>query len=240
MFYIPDKSRAEYMDLVKTSEPCEMPVQSHSGFYAGDYIGSHLRNRPSTFKPSDYDVLPGSTYCCYYLEENTIPCPNQDLEQLLYYSCDSSVSGECIESLENVSTEIRKVLDRLNEKIDYNREICKSSRALRYNKVAYFVINVKAIIDDEDDRRTCRVDNIPREVSALSFGTGVDREFEGEYDYLYLVMDDRDSSYNLGYAYINFTSVYSLIRFYSLHHNKKWIKRCEMGPLRITYAEVQH
>ncbi|KAF9599896.1 hypothetical protein IFM89_001842 [Coptis chinensis] len=59
-----------------------------------------------------------------------------------------------------------------------------------------------------------------------------------EYDFLYLPMDFR-SGYNLGYAFVNFTSGVGAVRFYNAYHMFKWDNTTSGKVCNITHARIQ-
>lgn len=60
--------------------------------------------------------------------------------------------------------------------------------------------------------------NIPNKYTKESLINRVDEKFSGKYDFFYLPFDLKNNC-NLGFAFINFTDLESLSKFYYEFHN---------------------
>lgn len=88
-----------------------------------------------------------------------------------------------------------------------------------------------------DIRTTVYVRHIPNKYTKEMMLATIDEKFKGTYDFFYLPIDFTSGS-NVGYAFINFTSLDFLREFYKVFHGKKWAffnseKICELRYARI-------
>lgn len=66
----------------------------------------------------------------------------------------------------------------------------------------------------------------------------INQNFRGKYDFFYLPIDLKFQC-NVGYAFINFTELESLEKFYVQFHNKKWPMFNSEKICHLSYARLQ-
>lgn len=102
----------------------------------------------------------------------------------------------------------------------------------------YYKIYIDDILQGFDHRKTCMIKNIPNKYTVDMLVTLLNEDHFGEYDFLYLRMDFVNEC-NVGYAFVNFKSCYSLISFYKKIHGKKWKNFSSNKIAELTYATMQ-
>lgn len=80
--------------------------------------------------------------------------------------------------------------------------------------------------------------NIPNKYTKKMMLSTLDGNFKGKYDFFYLPIDFKNNC-NVGYAFINFIDLGSILPFYKEFHNKKWLKFKSEKICKIRYARIQ-
>ncbi|KAL2650012.1 hypothetical protein R1flu_018140 [Riccia fluitans] len=116
---------------------------------------------------------------------------------------------------------------------------------------AQYIFNVELAEQNLDARTTLMIKNIPNKYNQPMLLTLLDQHCKGcnkkitdpsepqsAYDFVYLPIDFKNRC-NLGYAFVNFTSVPATIRLYKAFHAKQWEAFNSRKICQVTYARVQ-
>ena len=83
------------------------------------------------------------------------------------------------------------------------------------------------------------IKNIPNKYTQAMLKEAIDRQvLHGSYDFLYLPIDFNNCC-NVGYAFINMTSVVNVHVFYSAFNGRKWEHFKSEKICEVTYARLQ-
>jgi hypothetical protein len=94
------------------------------------------------------------------------------------------------------------------------------------------------ILSNHDVRTTVMVRNIPNKFQAFELKRMLDAVCDGEYDFFYLRVDFVNHC-NVGYAFVNFTHPYAIIRFHSAYSDMKWSVYGSEKTCITSYATIQ-
>ncbi|EAL22487.1 hypothetical protein CNBB3660 [Cryptococcus deneoformans B-3501A] len=89
-----------------------------------------------------------------------------------------------------------------------------------------------------DSRTTVMVKDVPNKLSRQELVDILNRVVPGEFDFVYLRFDFKNCC-NVGYAFVNFCSVQSLLRFIQARVGKKWNLFSSEKVLQVSYADIQ-
>eukprot|EP00826_Nyctotherus_ovalis_P026088 TRINITY_DN2035_c0_g1_i5.p2 TRINITY_DN2035_c0_g1~~TRINITY_DN2035_c0_g1_i5.p2 ORF type:complete len:147 (-),score=25.78 TRINITY_DN2035_c0_g1_i5:273-713(-) len=101
-----------------------------------------------------------------------------------------------------------------------------------------FRIYLRDVLTGVDLRTTVMIKNIPNKYTQKMLLDKINSNHSMEYDFLYLPIDQNNNC-NMGYAFINFTSPYYILRFYAEMSAKKWEKFNSEKRCQLAYAKVQ-
>lgn len=143
----------------------------------------------------------------------------------------------------SVNNNSNSPLDGVRESIFLRRE---QQRLIEADKTALLKhqvpvgneINLWRIVQGNDMRTTCMIRNIPNKYTQQMLLDTVNSTHHGEFDFFYLRMDFRNHC-NVGYAFINFVDVKSVISFAQKHVGRKWNKFGSDKVCRLSYANIQ-
>lgn len=99
-------------------------------------------------------------------------------------------------------------------------------------------VNLYNVIMGIDTRTTFMIRNIPNKYSQTMLMEFLNETHKGEYDFLYLRIDFRNQC-NVGYAFINFIDVSSVITFAQKVVGKKWTRFNSDKLCMLSYANIQ-
>ena len=102
---------------------------------------------------------------------------------------------------------------------------------------AKYVINLEKIINEEDQRTTLMIKNIPRNIMQSYLMEIINKKFENLFNFFYLPIDFIKKE-NAGYAFINFKNSKSIVDFYIEFNEKPW-PFCQNRKCFISYARIQ-
>lgn len=107
----------------------------------------------------------------------------------------------------------------------------KLSSSLDLFEISYNLI-------DQDGRTTLYIRNIPNKYTKEMLLNSINEEFSGKFDFFHLPIDQLSGN-NMGYAFINFSDLAWVKKFYMSFHHRTWPffnsgKICE-----IRYARIQ-
>ncbi|KIR58672.1 hypothetical protein I314_05511 [Cryptococcus bacillisporus CA1873] len=89
-----------------------------------------------------------------------------------------------------------------------------------------------------DSRTTVMVKDVPNKLSRQELVDILNGVVPGEFDFVYLRFDFKNCC-NVGYAFVNFCSVQSLLRFIQARVGKKWNLFSSEKVLQVSYADIQ-
>ncbi|OWZ80203.1 hypothetical protein C365_01154 [Cryptococcus neoformans Bt85] len=89
-----------------------------------------------------------------------------------------------------------------------------------------------------DSRTTVMIKDVPNKLSRQELVDILNGVVRGEFDFVYLRFDFKNCC-NVGYAFVNFCSVQSLLRFIQLRVGKKWNLFSSEKVLQVSYADIQ-
>jgi hypothetical protein len=90
----------------------------------------------------------------------------------------------------------------------------------------------------DDGRTALMIKNIPKKYSQQTLMEEIDRQHKNEYDFFYLPLDGKNSC-NVGYAFINFTSLDFVLPFYKYYNGKRWKRFNSDKVCELRYARMQ-
>lgn len=256
-----------YMWLVETSEPCTMPKKSMNNYYSGNYIGSHLKKKLFSLESSAYSSQNSdaveSVCSCYDFEKhkNSYYAENSPRVEFTY---DIQNAINVFRNHIQEQTEQRAFLQAREQnyarRMDTEKDqqprdsvqdnLVEDSAKDRDEKYRYvagasssrdprlFKICIESILNNQDKRRTCMIKNVPNSLTYFQLCSIIDKNFKDEYEDINLMMDPV-SGYNLGYAFISFKDVNSVIKLFTMYNGRKWEKRSSLKVIEITYARIQ-
>jgi len=102
-----------------------------------------------------------------------------------------------------------------------------------------YIINSENIINGLDKRTTLMIKNIPTHVTQVKFVEKLNKNFNGDFNFLYLPIDFIKKS-NVGYAFINFRKPKTIVSFCNFYEGKLW--GFDKDPRKIcyiSYARIQ-
>lgn len=79
--------------------------------------------------------------------------------------------------------------------------------------------------------------NIPNKYSKELLLEEIDLEFAGKYDFFYLPMDFQNNC-NLGYAFVNFESLFEIKAFFEAFNLRRWTRFNSDKVCEIKYARI--
>ncbi|KAI7884688.1 hypothetical protein K492DRAFT_204584 [Lichtheimia hyalospora FSU 10163] len=94
------------------------------------------------------------------------------------------------------------------------------------------------VIDGSDTRTTFMIRNIPNKYTQQMLKESIDATHHGTYDFLYLRIDFQNKC-NVGYAFINFINVKSVISFAQERVGKRWSRFNSEKRCSLSYANIQ-
>ncbi|WVN85271.1 uncharacterized protein L203_100416 [Cryptococcus depauperatus CBS 7841] len=89
-----------------------------------------------------------------------------------------------------------------------------------------------------DFRTTVMVKDVPNKLSRQELVDILNEVVPGDFDFVYLRFDFKNCC-NVGYAFVNFCSVQSLLRFIEARVGKKWNMFSSEKVLQLSYADIQ-
>ncbi len=90
-----------------------------------------------------------------------------------------------------------------------------------------------------DNRTSLMIKNIPNKYTQVLLREAIDKKLPlGSYDFLYLPIDFNNCC-NVGYAFINMTSVAHVHSFYSAFNGSRWEHFKSEKICEVTYARLQ-
>ncbi|KAM3135813.1 hypothetical protein pb186bvf_012066 [Paramecium bursaria] len=98
-----------------------------------------------------------------------------------------------------------------------------------------------------DNRTTLMLKNIPRFMSPQDLKFLLNKDFKGQYDFIYLpydiqvlIQNNQQVSNNLGYAFVNFTNNHAVLKFYTQYNNRRWNQNDKFQQIcQLKYAKLQ-
>ncbi|KAG8902871.1 hypothetical protein FRB99_003999 [Tulasnella sp. 403] len=99
-------------------------------------------------------------------------------------------------------------------------------------------IDLEKIATGQDTRTTIMIKNVPSRMTHQDMERFVNSVCEREYDFLYLRMDFVTGN-NVGYAFVNFIEVASLLKFLTTYLGKRWNMYSSDKVMLAAYATYQ-
>ncbi|CAO3585551.1 unnamed protein product [Absidia cylindrospora] len=101
-----------------------------------------------------------------------------------------------------------------------------------------YLFDVNKVINGLDNRTTFMIRNIPNKYTQAMLKECIDATHKGTYDFLYLRIDFKNKC-NVGYAFINFIDVSSVISFFEQKVGKIWNRFNSEKKCELSYAKIQ-
>ncbi|KAI7873006.1 RNA recognition motif 2-domain-containing protein [Spinellus fusiger] len=98
--------------------------------------------------------------------------------------------------------------------------------------------DINPIVSGKDVRTTFMIRNIPNKYTQQMLIECIDATHKNTYDFLYLRIDFKNKC-NVGYAFINFIDVKSVISFANEHVGKRWNRFNSEKRCTLSYANIQ-
>ncbi|KAI8579922.1 hypothetical protein K450DRAFT_239740 [Umbelopsis ramanniana AG] len=99
-------------------------------------------------------------------------------------------------------------------------------------------IDIDRILMGLDKRTTCMIRNIPNKYTQQMLIECINTTHNGAYDFLYLRIDFKNKC-NVGYAFINFIELRSLVTFAQQRVGRKWNRFNSEKRCTLSYANIQ-
>ncbi|KAI8329416.1 RNA recognition motif 2-domain-containing protein [Chlamydoabsidia padenii] len=100
------------------------------------------------------------------------------------------------------------------------------------------VFDLDCVINKQDCRTTFMIRNIPNKYNQIMLMEYIDATHKGTYDFLYLRIDFQNKC-NMGYAFINFINVASVVSFAQQRMGTLWNRFNSEKRFNLSYAKVQ-
>ena len=110
-------------------------------------------------------------------------------------------------------------------------------RNTSYEERKKYKIIIEDIINEQDQRTTIMLKNIPRDISQLFLMSFLNNKYKGKFNFLYLPIDFV-KKINVSYAFLNFKNSKDIIEIYLDLHDKPW-SFCKNKKAYISYARIQ-
>lgn len=152
--------------------------------------------------------------------------PTMSMSPITTTTMTSSISSS---SLTDSSSTTKTVI--VSEKpVSYGKKKSKDERKNDFN--------IENILNGTDLRTTFMIRNIPNKYTQQMLIDCINETHAGTYDFLYLRIDFKNKC-NVGYAFINFINVESVISFYKNRDGKKWKLFNSDKKCALSYANIQ-
>jgi len=115
------------------------------------------------------------------------------------------------------------------------RRVKSGENDMNYSK---YEMNIEKVLTGNESRTTLMIKNIPNKYGQKMLLAAVDKNHKGTYDFFYLPIDFKNKC-NVGYAFINFINVRSIVSFYHEFNDKKWEKFNSEKVCQIAFARIQ-
>ncbi|KAI8140266.1 RNA recognition motif 2-domain-containing protein [Fennellomyces sp. T-0311] len=99
-------------------------------------------------------------------------------------------------------------------------------------------LDINRVLNETDKRTTFMIRNIPNKYTQAMLKECIDATHRGTYDFLYLRIDFQNKC-NVGYAFINFIDVKSVITFAKERVGRRWNRFNSEKRCSISYANIQ-
>ncbi|XP_062218915.1 protein MEI2-like 5 isoform X2 [Phragmites australis] len=211
--------------------------------------GSLYRNLHGSFGPSEYlsqhhvgsapSVLPLESNFGYYPESPDTSYIRQGKFGSIGRSC---VGGSlmtnfgvhsCVNvpSMQNGLVGFKGLLEPVRNHA-FGNIGCQEDSRMQYQ------LDLEKIVTGRDTRTTLMIKNIPNKYTSKMLLEVIDETHEGTYDFFYLPIDFKNKC-NVGYAFINMTSLAYIVSFYKVFTGRKWEKFNSEKVVSLAYARIQ-
>ena len=133
-------------------------------------------------------------------------------------------------SLENAFSILKKI-EKKNLKFGF-------SELLNFEKKKASSLTIDPS-DERDPRTKLMIKNIPNKYNILQLANLYSREFQDQFDFLYLVMDSKTNC-NQGYGFINMVPGPAKYAFFQALNDTSWPESRSGKKCKITYAKLQN
>jgi len=101
-----------------------------------------------------------------------------------------------------------------------------------------FELDLDVVLRGDETRASLMIRNIPNKYTQEMLLEAINKNHKGTYDFFYLPIDFKNKC-NVGYAFINFIKVDSIVPFYQEFNARKWQKFNSSKICKITFARIQ-
>ncbi|PON54798.1 Splicing factor-like protein [Parasponia andersonii] len=205
-----------------------------SGFHNGSLGSMRISNSPHSLEFVSHNIFPHVGGNCIDL-----PIPSKSGLHSHHQRCMLFPGrGQMMPIMNSFDPPSERARSRRNE-----------GNANQLDNKKQYELDVDRIMRGEDNRTTLMIKNIPNKYTSKMLLAAIDECHRGTYDFIYLPIDFKASSYscldlllnkcNVGYAFINMTDPSLIIPFYQSFNGKKWEKFNSEKVASLAYARIQ-